>query len=426
MYKYAMGNAALSTFIIDLKLTPEGRVQVLEFGKAWAASGLDFIPSRELLKEDITPDYKRYFNLPIVQLGFDTDHYFPHSGDVCANDMEYKGEPDHIKDRIAEVIQKSSKGHTNPEKIEDHNMLVITNIPFSHKFHAEIMEEFGPAIMLGANGPMLACMQDKAVLYHLLGQYAPDIFPKQMLIPVANGEISADSYKTIMAELSNGVVLKAPIGRNGKAVRIAGPGEITQTPDIIASLPGIEKDFLVVAQNLVRGRLIDGPPKKIAGAYDPTIRVIVSVAHENGKTRLICHDPAFNKFPRKPVGEDITEEGLISKHGSTPVTDDEKAIIFEQLQTHLPPALHRLFTGQPGSVIHDLLHSDDETDQLMGIRLMANPSYSEQGAISVQSEKDRLREIFTYSNDARRIITGQRAGWVRQNPQYAELHAAIC
>lgn len=419
-----MGNAALSTFIIDLKLTPEGIVQILEFGKGWAASGLNVNTPREILAEDVVPDYKE-LRLPLVQLGMEVPHYFPHAGDVCASQFEFIGEPDHIKNRIAEIIKPANKQSADTSKIEHHTMLVIPDAPYAHKFHHEIMDEFGPAIMLDSNGPLSACMQDKAIIHHIIGKNAQEIFPEQMLVPVRSGEISIEDHKSITSTFPNGVVLKAPRGGNGKAVRIVNQNNYNKIHDIVAGIPHIDKDFLIVAQDVVQGRLIEGPKGGDPGLYDPTIRTIITALHDNGETRLICHNVAYNKFPNSPAKHLIDEESLKSTCGRTPVSSDEKAIIFQQLHEHLTPAIHNLFTGKPGSVIHGLLDSNDEMDQLIGLRLLANKGYCEQNAIRPNDVRERLVQIFTNSDQARNMINGQLAGWSHNNPQRTELNAAL-
>ena len=307
-----MGKARISSFIVDLKLTPDNQVVILEMGRAWASSafrGHDRISNGTLALRDKIGGYYKSFGVPITQIGEHDKGLFPVIG------TQYK----YVTDFKPDNKQPFTPDAPAPSAIKDHRALLLRFKTEDSNYFDRIKQALNPAITVDDCGPLLACMFDKSIFAKLIAEKAPEITPKQYVVPV-DDRMTAHwpRFRDHDPFWSAPLVLKCPNALNGDEVKIIqnenGAESYDDLDRAVGNMTGLQKDFLLVVQEVVRGRRVKHPQKP--GLYDPTIRIAVTAIHENDKTHLECHDIAYNKFPLKPCNthnEDVEEESLKSE-----------------------------------------------------------------------------------------------------------------
>jgi hypothetical protein len=352
-----MANAALSTFIIDLKLTADGQVRILEFGRAWNQSGFsghDRLCEQQALRDKIAPFY-RSFGRPFVQMGNYDERFFPINADYqIKQDAAIKNEREaylNLRHAITPQALEGPDGRVSLENIEHHAMIVLPDHLMPPPYQGVLRYlnmEFNPALVIDRNHALYACMHNKALLHMLVGRHAPEIFPASEII--INGRKKPDWSALDLGQRrwSDGAVIKAPAASRGEGVGIVSPASSNTSfhrklDETLEMMRGVCDQFMLVAQPVIHGRRVTNPQD--GKRYDPTIRVAVSAVYNRGALRLEWHNVAYNKFPSTPAAARTNKLSLksLSEGASTLLDPEEQTHIECTLNDKLVLALKPLF-----------------------------------------------------------------------------------
>lgn len=363
-----MVNTSISTFIIDLKYTPDKRVQILEFGRAFFESNISgfskAVNARKNAIKDVIGPFYNSLGMPVYQF-------------LNTRLMRDYVEPPEIKATILKFdrdIPLSDLKIARAQELAQARGLVIAEKTLDRDLGSYIPAEAQPSIILDDNDLLRFCMLDKAALACIIGSYAPGIFPpSQILIRNPDDNIDWPSFKPNGRAWRHGYVLKRPQGAVGQQVKVV-PRLIFNVFRLnrAANQRLMQKDFLMVAQPLIYGHkaklLPTGP------LYDPTIRTVATAIHDHGKTSLHFHDVAYYKFPLlsakfRPLPGALKS---IFLQETRLVEDEVKHDIWHQLAEGLKPALHRVLSCNPNNILAEMLEDNNDISGIIALRLLAD------------------------------------------------------
>lgn len=401
-----MSKAALVSFIIDLKLDREGKVKILEFGDLYLSgySGYTRLTGRSPLKEKVFPFYEE-FGLPVFQSGDIRDHDYVHPGALT--------------DKLG-ILPLSPGSNFRPQSLQSH-AAILSHSEFADERTRRALQTppYDQVIATNVNGLINGCFLDKAFLAAFGQRFAPDLFPKQKIYPVgARGRVDIGS---ILADFPDSkiVVLKNTWEAQADGVDIVRRSRLNLAFNLQAGntylrlfkKPDLKHDDVCVVQDFVPGTLIPATNAYGAeGQYDPTMRVILSAWHDEGQTRIRCHD-AYYKVPSAPARETAGRKTAISKvHDDTGpqsalVPDDHKAAVFAQLETGLPALMHGLFSTPSHQFAREFLDSEDEALRRIGRHIATNALYFDRPETEEAYPADVAERVFAMRDKTKSVFS---------------------
>lgn len=349
--------AAIESFIVDLKITPEGDVKILELGdfQRSGLSGYKRMTGKDLAQETVYPF--------IQSLG----------ADLYQNTPIYHPLKDGEKGLLGIVPLDLSQPPTDPADISTYGA-VILSLDLSTQMQRQFLEEDCQGRILFSNQNRLAYATycHKAAFYALAADIEEmgDLLPKQHLYALKGQKVDVGRILEDFDGHSH-IVLKQP--QNAQALGV----DIQSTDGIISrylaqGAPSMARlktkfkkrhDSILIAQEVIDGQHLpivakDGTVKE----YDPVIRVVATAYRTKGKVQIEFHD-AYYKIPNSPVNSRDKSKSLISdvkKGPQSPVMDDSiKANIFAQLRSGLVPFYTKVLSTDPVDLVRTWLCSDD-------------------------------------------------------------------
>lgn len=400
-----MSKAALTSFIIDLKLTPDHEVKILEMGALYHSGFTGYIrlTGKSPVTEKVFPFYET-FGIPVVQGGAELPDGYRYKKNLADT---------------SGFVTLSNGGAFKPDILASHGA-ILTHPYFSTEEQRKALNQEGvnQVIATHANGPINACFSHKAVLAAFGNLYAPDLFPKQKIYPVRHfGRIDT---KTILTDFNDTktIVLKTPQDTRAEGVDLLDRGSLSlafnaRVADLYLKLfkkPTLRRNHCCVVQSYVRGKSVTAEDKQgNTHAYEPTMRVIATAWHDKGQTFVKCHD-AYYKLPAKPEKAGLNRGNSISKvHDSIGpqsafVPDEDKAVTFSRLEQDLPDLFHPLFTTPSHVLTGTLLQSSDEGDRHAGAALALHSVYFDRPADSPDYPDDIADHVYALVAQKREII----------------------
>lgn len=367
-----MSKAGLTYFIMDIKQLPDGDVRVLELGELYNGdrrycAGLSGMHPTTLaaelwVQETVYGHTQKQLGLPVY--GLKTFGY-PARTSV---------------DEQLGFMQADFSKPFNPEDLGTYDCVLIHAHKLS-KAQTHYLDETlqGRVLVTNQQSLCLDSYANKGFFYAMARDTVPDLLPKQHLYAIADGKVDAARILDDFAGHSH-IVLKQLGGFMGMGVDIRPVDQLTrgykepqqgQMQALRVTFP-MDTEDLLIAQEVIRGKQVIAKNQAgKEGVYDPVIRVIATAWHSNGQTRIKCHD-AYYKFPPVPVGVSNARKTLVSDvHGKGPrsgsVTGDDKAEIFNRLESQLPPLFNRLLTENPARVSLDLMRDADPAIRSLGL-----------------------------------------------------------
>ncbi len=398
-----MSKAALTSFCVDLKLTPDGAVKILEFGDLYmsAYSGYRRLTDKSILKEAVFPFYGQW-GVPVYQ---------DDEGINRESDYAYEKGLSYYM-RMLPLAVDSARPF-DPGRIEAHSCILLSP-GFSTETQRRKLQQppFDRAIVTNSNPLLNACFDDKATTAAFAALYAPQLFPAQKLYPVEKkGQIDVAALLSDFAGHDT-VVIKNARGANADGVGLLRLQGLRRAFALHAAggylkymtKPSFSAGDLCIVEDYVKGKTIRAENARgEEGEYDPTMRVVLTVWHDNGRTHVKCHD-AYYKVPAQPVGR---ETGAVLRRGSriskisndrgpksTFVPDEDKALVFRQLEDGLPAMLGPLITTPSHVFVRRFLNSDDEALRRVGFALAIDKDYFDRPADSDEYPADIAAGLF--------------------------------
>jgi hypothetical protein len=412
-----MAKAAVTTFIVDLKLTPDNQVRILEFGRGFDSAGYEgykHATGENPLTRHVGPFYKRTFDLPVIHSvsGFYDRH--PHFGIDGRETMNT-------------VFMKEPKADFDPDSIATYSAMILSHDPPKQIQHAS-MEKNNLAHVLLHDGNSTACAsyENKAVFAAVMKEHLGNLLPAQKIYSCVHGQFNV---LQILEDFPGHeeIILKVPEDCGGHGIFVADRGFLRLHGNAYLKLgaltdrgtyfqafrrllphltyPGLYKlakspvknvgaafaevtgalfkDVpVMVAQERILGKPVDYKNK----AYDSTIRIIATAWHDKGETHVVCHD-GYHKIPKSPIGKGSLRGQSVSKinHARLPwnkivesvvLADADKEIIFPQLEEGLKRAFHHVFTVSSAGVIKMLLQDDNPATRIAGWKMLTNDRYN--------------------------------------------------
>jgi len=417
-----MSKAGLVSFILDLKLDRDGRVKIFEFGDLYLSgySGYERLTRKSPLTESVFPFYEG-LGLPVFQ-----------GGDLRAPGYQH---PRAAASRLG-IMPVTPRPDFNPEVLGSHAALV-THASFTKEDERKALKEppYDQVIATNVNGLVNACSIDKGIMTAFAQRFAPDLFPKQKIYPVNYGQVKAGRILDDFRD-SELIVLKNTWEAQADGVDIIRRSRLNLAFNLCSSdaylfwltKPSLKADEVCVVQEYVPGTLIKATNENgREGEYDPTMRVILTAWHDNGKTYVKCHD-AYYKIPSNPADSKVKRRNSISKvHDdkgpkSAFVPDDHKAAVFAQLEERLPAMMHGLFTVPAHQFAKEFMDSDDPALRRIGVEIATNRQYFDRPEGTSEYPADLADRLFALREESRRVrdIIGYRRSVMQELPDGAQ------
>lgn len=381
-----MSKAAVETFIIDLKITPDGDVKILELGDLQRSglSGYKRSTGRNLTRSHVYPFIER-LGPPVFQSG------------SLGHTLQDKED-----DRLGIIPLKSSSEPFDPGDISTYGATLIRyNSPT--KRQQDFLDNACGGRVLVTNANKLACAayNNKAIFAALAQDTMPHLLPETQIYAVTKGQVDA---RQIIKDFDghDHVVLKQPENARSLGVDIRTLKSIKNN-HIHAGRPQMcrihtkfkmKRDSALVVQEMIKGRPL--PIKTESGKikhYDPVIRVVATAYRTKGQTHIEFHD-AYYKIPTKPMSDKFNRKSSISDVKNGPVSPvmsaEDKDNIFKQLEDGLVPFFSTLFTENPYELVYEWLESATPLMQNLGAMVATRRDYFEYGEITRPSLAKRL------------------------------------
>lgn len=377
-----MQKAAIETFIIDLKVTPEGDVKILELGDL-QQSGLTGY--RRMTKTDVTTTHTypflESFGVPLHQSGNLT-----HTFDTCRGD------------KMEIIALKGSSADFDPADISSYGAIVLRQQKPSMRQREFIEEQCdGRVLVPNSNRLAYATYCDKALFAMMAMDTMPDLLPKQHLYPLIKGKTDVAQIAKDFAGHSH-VVLKQPVNARGEGVDLR-PYRALSGKHTIKTRFATDEDALLIAQEPIKGQLIKAVSEHDREEdFDPTIRVIATTYRDKGQVHVEFHG-AYYKLPAAPARFKGSRKAFISniKDGpaSPPLDSALEKSIYAQLEKGLIPYFTKILDTDVPALVNDWLDSNDPVKQNAAATLAVSHIYfdSEENWQHNLSMAQRLYEL---------------------------------
>ncbi len=208
-----MSKAALVSFSIDLKLTPDGQVKILEFGDMYRSGYSGYVRLADKMtdgllekcpvRKTVFPFYDG-FGPPVYQNGGPLEYWHPGS----------------LACRMG-ILPLAPRPDFNAENLASH-AAILTHPRLSREEERQALRKppFNQVLATNVNSLVNACCEDKAILAAFAQKFAPGLFPKQKVYPV--GRWGGVDIARILADFRDSAILvfKNTMGARAEGVNL--------------------------------------------------------------------------------------------------------------------------------------------------------------------------------------------------------------
>jgi hypothetical protein len=387
----------LLSFIVDLKLTEDNQVQILEFGPMQHAgfSGYKHVTGKDMREDIVYPFFEENWHGHVIHI-------------------------DNPATSLLQTVRESLSVSMATKDWSDDTLLVR---PFGYFVNGR--DIYGSSYVRGyeyMNGSSSFMMmnQNKAYFDFMAARFGSElsILPKQTTL---TRRFSKDDVeKTVMQKVpATEYVIKTPDTAQGRGTMVVKRDDVESVVKAIcrksergnSALPLSNTWDHAVPLITVQEKVQSRPTEHNGKNYDGTMRVAMTVWRDkSGALQHEIHD-AYWKMPRNAIGEGDYQDQVIScsphydrltdtflKHSSppetfAPVSDADKQIVFGQLARELPEFVANVADlDTRRDVVLPLLGSDKERDTALAAMTYADMHYD--GFAPSKDKSDKIQMDF--------------------------------